>query len=53
MSRAIAAYERQEEREPDWRDAEIEHEPIDPELQTGESRKLGGAMRIRAPWLKP
>ena len=28
----------------------IEH-PIDPELQTGESRKLGGAMQIKAPWL--
>jgi len=27
----------------------IEH-PIDPELQTGESRKLGGAMQLRAPW---
>ena len=27
----------------------IEHE-IDPELQTGESRKLGGAMELRAPW---
>jgi hypothetical protein len=27
----------------------IEHE-IDPQLQTGESRKLGGAMELRAPW---
>jgi hypothetical protein len=25
--------------------------PIDPELQTGESQKLGGEMRLRAPWL--
>jgi hypothetical protein len=29
----------------------VEH-PIDPELQTGESQKLGGAMQIKAPWLK-
>jgi len=29
----------------------IEHE-IDPELQTGESKKLGGAMELRAPWKK-
>jgi hypothetical protein len=27
----------------------IEHK-IDPELQTGESKKLGGAMELRAPW---
>jgi hypothetical protein len=27
----------------------IEH-PIDPELQSGESAKLGGAMQLRAPW---
>jgi hypothetical protein len=26
--------------------------PIDPELQTGESQKLGGEMRLTAPWLK-
>jgi hypothetical protein len=25
--------------------------PINPELQTGESQKLGGEMRLRAPWL--
>lgn len=24
--------------------------PIDPELQTGESQKLGGEMRLTAPW---
>jgi len=24
--------------------------PIDPQLQTGESQKLGGAMELRAPW---
>jgi hypothetical protein len=28
----------------------IINEPIDPELQTGESQKLGGAMRISSPW---
>jgi len=27
----------------------IEH-PIDPVLQTGESKKLGGAMELKAPW---
>jgi hypothetical protein len=27
--------------------------PIDPELQTGESQKLGGAMQLTAPWYKP
>ena len=27
----------------------IEHE-IDPQLQTSESKKLGGAMELRAPW---
>jgi hypothetical protein len=26
------------------------HEPIDDELQTGESRLLGGPMSIHAPW---
>jgi hypothetical protein len=29
---------------------EIIHHPVDPTLQTGESRLLGGAMEIRAPW---
>jgi len=27
----------------------IEH-PVDPEMQTGDSRLLGGAMSIHAPW---
>jgi hypothetical protein len=27
----------------------IEH-PIDPELQTGDSLDLGGAMQLKAPW---
>jgi hypothetical protein len=27
----------------------IEH-PIDPDLQTGDSQLLGGAMEIKAPW---
>jgi len=30
----------------------IEH-PIDPDLQTGASKDLGGAMELRAPWYKP
>jgi hypothetical protein len=29
----------------------IEH-PVDPELQTGDSQKLGGAMQLTAPWYK-
>jgi hypothetical protein len=28
----------------------ITHYPVDDNLQTGESRKLGGAMEIKAPW---
>ena len=30
----------------------IEH-PIDPVLQTGDSRLLGGAMEIKSPWSEP
>jgi hypothetical protein len=26
--------------------------PVDPELQTGDSQKLGGAMQLTAPWHK-
>jgi hypothetical protein len=37
--------EREIEQKPIYR----EH-PIDPDLQTGESRKLGGAMQLTAPW---
>lgn len=37
------------EREKQNKPIYIEH-PIDPELQTGESKKLGGAMELRAPW---
>jgi len=29
----------------------IEH-PIDPDLQTGASKDLGGAMELKAPWYK-
>jgi hypothetical protein len=28
----------------------ITHHPVNDNLQTGESRKLGGAMEIKAPW---
>jgi hypothetical protein len=31
-------------------DPVIEHHPIDEELQTGDSRLLGGAMEIKSPW---
>jgi hypothetical protein len=37
------------EREKKNKPVYIEHE-IDPELQTGESQKLGGAMELRVPW---
>lgn len=37
------------EREKQNKPIYIEH-PIDPELQTSESKKLGGAMELRAPW---
>ena len=37
--------EREIEQKPIYR----EH-PIDPDLQTGESQKLGGAMQLTAPW---
>jgi hypothetical protein len=40
-----AELEREEQNKPIY----IEHK-IDPRLQTGESRKLGGAMELRAPW---
>ena len=30
--------------------AVVIHEPVNDELQTSESRKLGGAIRIKAPW---
>lgn len=37
------------ERERQAKPIYIEH-PIDPELQTGESKLLGGAMELKAPW---
>ena len=37
------------EREEQNRPLYIEH-PINPVLQTGESKQLGGAMELRAPW---
>jgi hypothetical protein len=43
--------------EADWHAAQpvepepvITHHAVDDSLQTGESRKLGGAMEIKAPW---
>lgn len=43
--------------EREWHDAQppepepvITYHPIDPMLQTGDSRLLGGAIQIRAPW---
>lgn len=39
------------EREEAAKPVYTEH-PIDPELQTGESQKLGGAMQLTAPWYK-
>ena len=37
------------EREIEQKPIYKEH-PIDPDLQTGESQKLGGAMQLTAPW---
>lgn len=37
------------ERETEQKPLYIEH-PIDSQLQTGESQKLGGAIELRAPW---
>jgi len=39
------------EREEAAKPIDTEH-PIDPELQTGESKKLGGVMQLTAPWYK-
>jgi hypothetical protein len=50
IDRAIEDYHEQTEIKPEA-PVIIEH-PIDDELQTGESRKLGGGMEIRSSWLK-
>lgn len=44
-NRIQSELEREEQNKPIYR----EH-PIDPDLQTGESQKLGGAMQLTAPW---
>jgi hypothetical protein len=44
-NRIKSELEREIEQKPIYR----EH-PIDPDLQTGESQKLGGAMQLTAPW---
>jgi hypothetical protein len=44
-NRIQSELELEEQNEPIYR----EH-PIDPDLQTGESQKLGGAMQLTAPW---
>ena len=44
-NRIESELEREEQNKPIYR----EH-PIDPDLQTGESQKLGGAMQLTAPW---
>ena len=48
---------RLDDAERDWHEAQpadpepvITHEPVDEALQTGDSRLLGGAMQIKAPW---
>jgi hypothetical protein len=46
-NRVAAELELKEKNKPIY----IEH-PIDPELQTGASKDLGGAMELRAPWYK-
>jgi hypothetical protein len=44
-NRIQSELELEKQNEPVYR----EH-PIDPDLQTGESQKLGGAMQLTAPW---
>jgi len=44
-NRIQSELEREEQNKPIYR----EH-PIDPDLQTGESQKLGGALQLTAPW---
>jgi hypothetical protein len=48
---------RLDDAERDWHAAQpadhdpvITHEPVNDALQTGDSRLLGGAMQIKAPW---
>ena len=47
-NRIESEIEREEQNKPIY----IEH-PVDPELQPGESQKLGGAMELKAPWYQP
>ena len=49
LDAAIDAY-RQEAYRDAVEEPVIEHHPVDPELQTGDSRQLGGVMEIRSPW---
>jgi hypothetical protein len=49
-SRVTQAIDAWHEAQPAEPDPVITHHPIDPELQTGESQLLGGAMEIRSPW---
>ena len=49
VTKAISDYQRQQHQEGPSTPA-VEHSPIDEAQQTGESRLLGGEMRIRAPW---
>lgn len=44
-NRIESEIEREEQNKPIYREY-----PVDPVLQTGESQKLGGAMRLTAPW---
>jgi hypothetical protein len=47
VTQAIDAWHKAQPADPE---PTITHHPIDPELQTGESQLLGGAMEIKAPW---
>jgi hypothetical protein len=51
VTSAIRRYEQQEEAQVPT-SPPIEHSPIDPSRQTGDSRLLGGEMRMRAPWVE-
>jgi len=46
-NRIKSELEREEQNKPLYSE-----KPIDPELQTGESQKLGGEIKLTAPWYK-
>lgn len=52
IERAVAAYSKTVEADTISDKPIVTNFPVDPELQPGESAKLGGAMEIKSPWAK-